>query len=59
MKFRKKLEYRKVRYNIHKDKISKRIDSSGTDFWETDEGRLFIVRSKGQFICLLLNQVIE
>lgn len=30
--------------HYHKNRISKRINSSGTDFWETDEGRLFIVR---------------
>lgn len=30
--------------HYHKSKISERISSSKTDFWETEEGRLFIVR---------------
>jgi transcriptional antiterminator len=30
--------------HYHKQKISERINSSRTDFWETDEGRHFIVR---------------
>ena len=43
MKYLQKREYQKVRYSTTK-KISQRVVSSGTDFWETAEGMNFIIR---------------